>query len=97
MQHHLDIGRDILNSDIVCYETSPIDEQDSGNVFCHICTEGAFMLPADTEALTRRTGVFTGRHRCDQGAPTYCCLQCASSFPGMFTPELSALLEALGA
>ena len=93
MNDHFDIGRPLVSADIVCSETSPIDERDSGTVFCYQCIDGAFIIPVETQALTSQTGVLTGRYRCDEGAPTWCCLSCAYGLEPMFSPEITELIR----
>jgi hypothetical protein len=92
---NLDLGRPLQFSDIPSGDAFPLDERDSGSVYCHLCQEG-FGDVRELAPLTGSSGVFTRLVLCDMEAPVYLCLEHIpfrhDQFE-LFSPEVAAALK----
>lgn len=92
---NLDLGRPLQFSDIPSDDAFPLDEKDSGTVYCHLCQVG-FGDVRELAPLTRSSGVFTRLVLCDMEAPVYLCLEhipFRNDQFELFSPEVAAALK----
>jgi hypothetical protein len=90
---NITIGRPLVKEDIVDSQTYPIDQADSGEVYCHVCEK--YHSGEQLQPLTSSSGVFTSAITCEMGSPVWVCLDHAPYNENEFDAFTPAVQEAL--
>jgi len=76
IEENLDLGRDLKSGDILDKDVFPLLYLSPGErVHCYVCAGLSEGRLEEAKPLTRSSGIFTNRIRCDQDAPVYLCLE----------------------